>query len=74
MRPRGQLAPGPGPSSPIAHNYSRGTQPTLDLCQQGNKREVVQTLPAPILQGSAPLGKHRSLGGCLYKSWFPLTP
>lgn len=74
MRPRGQPASGPGPSSPIPHKCNRGTQPALDYCQQGNKLEGVQALPAPILQGPAPLGKHRSRTGRLYRSWFLLTP
>lgn len=62
MGPRGHPAPGPVPSSPIPHNYNGVTQPTLDRCQQGNKLEGVQALPAPILQHPAPLGTHRSHG------------
>lgn len=62
------------PLQSTPHKRNRGTQPALDYCQQGNKLEGVQALAAPILQGPAPLGKHRSRTGRLYKSWFLLTP
>jgi hypothetical protein len=47
--------PQPAACSPTPYPCNTVTQHTLDNSQTGNKLEMVQALPLPILRGAPPL-------------------